>query len=187
MILSDNETSKCLLEITSHDYYTYTHSVNVGVLSVLLAKTFYLYSDAHDMYELGAGFFLHDIGKTRVDSSIINKQGKLTEEEMRVMRTHPQHGYDILKEANQLSKECRIIVMQHHEREDGSGYPLGLKGDEIHDYSRICSIADIYDALTSRRSYHKPMRPFEALKFMRDKLMQHFKKEIFINFVLLFR
>ena len=87
LILTDEETSHYLLSITSYDYYTYTHSVNVGVLSVLLAKALFKNSDLHNMHELGAGFFLHDIGKVRVNPAIINKKGKLTENEMAKIRT----------------------------------------------------------------------------------------------------
>jgi HD-GYP domain-containing protein (c-di-GMP phosphodiesterase class II) len=186
MILKDHETSRHLLNITSHDYYTYTHSVNVGVLSVLLSKALFKNRDAHDMHELGAGFFLHDIGKVNIDSALINKRGKFTEEEMAVMRTHPEEGFKILSERNQLSKECKIIVMQHHERVDGSGYPYHLQGDEIHVYGRICCISDVFDALTSERPYKVKLPPFDALKLMKKEMLHHFHKEIFDTFVLLF-
>lgn len=186
LIISDDATASALLEITSYDYYTYTHSVNVGVFSVLLAKSLYRNSDAHNMHELGAGFFLHDIGKVRIDSAIVNKPGKLTDEEMKVMRTHPYQGYLILSEANQLTEECKVIVMQHHERQDGTGYPRKMKGEDIHPYGRICCIADVYDAITAERSYKKGMNTFNALKLMKEQLMNHFSQEIFEAFVLLF-
>ncbi len=89
MIIADDATSRELLKITSYDFYTYTHSVNVGVFSVLLAKSVFRGSDAHNMHELGAGFFLHDIGKVRIDPAIINKRGKVTDEEMAIIRAHP--------------------------------------------------------------------------------------------------
>lgn len=186
LVISDDATSAALLKITSHDFYTYTHSVNVGVLSVLLCKSLFGRSDAHDLHELGAGFFLHDIGKVRIDPAIINKRGKLTDAEMAVMRTHPDQGYTILSETNQLTEECKIIVVQHHERQDGSGYPQRLKGDGIHAYGRICSIADVFDALTSERSYQKKLDTFSALKLMKEKLLDHFHQDMFEKFVLLF-
>jgi len=186
MIIADDATSRELLKITSYDFYTYTHSVNVGVFSVLLAKSVFKGSDAHDMHELGAGFFLHDIGKVRIDPAIINKRGKLTEEEMYTMKSHPYQGYKILKETNQLTEECMIIVMQHHEREDGSGYPRSLKGEQIHAYGRICCIADVYDALTSERPYKQKLSTFEALKLMKEELLNHFHQELFQKFVFLF-
>jgi cyclic di-GMP phosphodiesterase len=186
LIISDDATSTALLEITSYDYYTYTHSVNVGVFSLLLAKSLLSGSGAHNMHELGAGFFLHDIGKVRVDPAIINKPGKLSDDEMAIMRTHPDQGYAILSETHQLTEECRIIVSQHHERQDGTGYPRKLKGEEIHLYGRICSIADVYDALTAERSYKKKMDTFRALQLMKEQLLNHFHKDIFEAFVLLF-
>jgi HD-GYP domain-containing protein (c-di-GMP phosphodiesterase class II) len=186
MVFSQDDTSHFLLRITSHDYYTYTHSVNVGILGILLAKQLFRRPSAHNMHELGAGFFLHDLGKIRIDPAIINKSGRLTDEEMEEMKKHPNFSYKILKETNQLSEECGIIALQHHEREDGSGYPRGLKGDQIHTYGRVCCIADVYDALTAERSYKAKLSSFEALKLMKERMLNHFQKDIFEKFVILF-
>ncbi len=186
VILSEDDTAANLLRITSHDFYTYTHSVNVGVLALLLAKSMFLRSDAHDLQELGAGFFLHDLGKVNVDPAIINKPGRLTEEEMGRMRTHPYQGYKLLKDANALSEECKYIVLQHHELYDGTGYPKRLKGDDIHIYGKICCIADVFDALTAERSYKKSLSRFDAMQLMRDQMLDHFHHEVFDKFVLLF-
>ncbi len=186
MVLSQDDTSSHLLRITSHDFYTYTHSVNVGVFAILLAKNLFKGNDAHDMHELGAGFFLHDLGKVHIDTSIINKPGRLTDDEMKQMKTHPYQGYKLLSETGQLSEECAVIALQHHEREDGTGYPRGLRGDQIHTYGRLCSIADVYDALTAERSYKARLSPFDALKVMKNEMLHHFQKNIFEKFVLMF-
>jgi HD-GYP domain-containing protein (c-di-GMP phosphodiesterase class II) len=186
LILTDDKTSLYLLSITSHDFYTYTHSVNVGFLAVSLSKVLFKKSTAHDMHELGAGFFLHDLGKVQVDTAIINKPGRLTEEEMNVMKRHPDMGYKVLHETNQLTPECEKIVLQHHERYDGRGYPLGLKGDDIHLYGKICSIADVFDALTSDRPYRQKLEPFNAMKIMKEEMIDHFHRDLFEQFVLLF-
>ncbi|MCG6551731.1 MAG: DUF3391 domain-containing protein [Candidatus Magnetominusculus sp. LBB02] len=186
MILREPETSGYLLHITSHDFYTYTHSVNVGILSIMVSKEIFKNSDAHDMHELGAGFFLHDIGKTKVPPEIINKPGRLTDDEMFKMRTHPYQGYKILEMANELSEESKIIVMQHHEREDGTGYPRRLKKGEIHPYGKIGCISDIFDAITAERSYKQGLSPFDALTLMKEQMLNHFEAEIFKSFVLLF-
>ena len=186
MVLEDDEAANALIKVTQHDFYTYTHSVNVGTLSVCLAKKLFQKDPSHDMREIGAGFFLHDLGKVRVGKEILNKPGRLDDYEMKRMRTHPYQSFKILQETSQLSEECRIIAMQHHERNDGTGYPLRLVGDQIHDYGRICCIADVYDALTSKRAYKEAMPPFSALKIMRNEMLSHFHKEIFNNFVLLF-
>ncbi len=186
LIVADNATAAHLLRLTSYDFYTYTHSVNVGVLSVMLAKELFQGSDAHDMHELGAAFFLHDIGKTRIDPAILNKPGKLTDDEMKKMRAHPYQGYKILAEAGQLSEECGIIVMQHHERDDGKGYPRRLSGTDIHAYGRIGCVADVFDAITAERSYKPKVGTFEALKIMKEQMLNHFHRDVFEKFVLLF-
>ncbi len=186
MVLNDDDTAISLLQISDHDFYTYTHSVNVGIYSITLAKELYKGDKSHDMQELGAGFFLHDLGKVNVPSEIINKPGRLTEDEMAVMRRHPFQSFKILEETSNLTEECRYITMQHHERHDGSGYPRHLKADEIHEYGRICCIADVFDALTAERSYKKAKPPFEALQIMRDEMLDHFNPEMFQTFVYLF-
>jgi len=186
LILHDDDTGQNLLRLTSHDFYTYTHSVNVGILSISLAKRLYCRDDGHNLRELGAGFFLHDLGKVRVAPEILNKPARLTELEMKRMRIHPYQGFKILKETKNLSEECRVICLQHHEREDGNGYPRRLQGDEIHDYARICCIADVFDALTAERSYKRSLSPFDALIVMKEEMLGFFHKEIFENFVLLF-
>jgi len=186
LIMSEQEMTQHLLAITSHDYYTYTHSVNVGILSVSLCKAFFGQSPFHNMRELGAAFFLHDLGKVNIDSSYINKPGKLTEAEMQQMKKHPIYGFNILHKARELSDECKLVVLEHHERADGSGYPAKLQNQAIHVYARICSIADVYDALTSQRSYKQPLAPFSALKVMKEEMIGHFNPEIFEKFVKLF-
>ncbi len=187
LILSDDKTNSFLLSLTSHDYNTYVHSVNVGVLAVSLSKKLFIKSNAHNMHELGAGFFLHDLGKVRIKLDIINKPDKLTEEEMQQMRLHPLYGYEILRETRQLTEECKRIVLQHHERYNGTGYPKGLQGEEIHLYGRICSLADVYDALNSERPYRHGLKPFDALNIMKYEMLEHFHRELFEKFVLLFK
>ena len=186
LILKDNATLYYLLNITEHDYYTYTHSVSVGILGVAMVKSFFKVASNHDIHALGAGFFLHDIGKVNIDKNIINKPGKLTDEEMNVIRQHPDIGFKLLHDTNQLTYESRIIALQHHERADGTGYPKRLREHEIHIYGRICSVADVYDALTTDRPYRRRMEPMEALKLMRDEMLNHFQKDLFEQFILLF-
>lgn len=185
-VVADEAVSSSLLRITSHDYYTYTHCVNVGVKSLLIAKHILSTHDDQLMKELGVGFFLHDIGKSKVDPAILNKPGKLTDEEFTIMRNHPERGAHLLMQANSLDEIRKITVLQHHEKIDGSGYPYGLKGKEFHPFGQICALADIYDALTAERSYKKGMTAFEALKLMKDKMSHHFDDKLFNSFIQLF-
>ena len=186
-ILSDDATNNQLLKITSYDYNTYIHSVNVGVLALSLAKVLFKKSDRHDMHALGSGFFLHDLGKVAIDEAIINKPGKLTDEEMAIMRKHPAIGFKLLNETKQIGIESRLIVLQHHERNNGMGYPRKLRGEDIHIYGRICSVADVFDALVSKRPYKAQLNLFQALKLMKEEMLDHFHKEVFEKFVLLFK
>jgi len=185
LILTDDATTTYLTKITRHDFYTYTHSVNVGLLGIAMAKILFRGSNGHNMHELGIGFFLHDLGKVQIDQTIINKPGRLTEEEMAVMRRHPVLGYQLLYEAQQMTDECKTIVLQHHERCNGTGYPKELRGDEIHLYGKICSLADVYDALTSDRPYRSKMDPFSALILMKKEMIHHFQKDLYEKFVLM--
>ncbi|HPL97912.1 MAG TPA: HD-GYP domain-containing protein [Smithellaceae bacterium] len=187
LVFSDDAVSRQLMRITSYDYNTYIHSVNVGILATALAKEILHKQDKHDMHALGAGFFLHDIGKVHVDEAIINKEGKLTEEEMAIMRKHPARGFKLLNEAKQITIESRLVVLQHHERHNGTGYPRKLRGEDIHIYGRICSVADVFDALVSKRPYKSPLTPFDALQLMKEEMLDHFHKDVFEKFVLLFK
>ena len=105
---------------------------------------------------------------------------------MQEMQRHPDSGYKLLFETDQLTDESKIIVLQHHERFDGKGYPKKLRGEDIHIYGRICTIADVFNALTTDRPYKRKMQPFEALKLMRERMIHHFQKDLFERFVLLF-
>lgn len=186
MILSEDDTANNMLQITSHDFYTYTHSVNVGLTGILFAKELFKNSDAHDLNELAAGFFLHDLGKVKISPEVLNKPARLTDIEMQHVKTHPYQGYKLLKEAGALSNECKTIVMQHHEYIDGSGYPKRLKDNDIELYGKICAIVDVYDALTAERSYKKAMTPIAALHLMKAKMLDKFDKKLFARFVKIF-
>ncbi|HOJ14780.1 MAG TPA: HD domain-containing phosphohydrolase [Deltaproteobacteria bacterium] len=173
-----------LLAITQHDFNTYTHSVNVGIYATAIAVRFYRHDPSYGMNELerlSYGFFLHDIGKSRVPLSILRKRGPLSDEERSIMKKHPEWGYAILMETGNLTDEAAYIAMQHHERPDGTGYPLGTK--DIHPCARICALADIFDALTSKRPYKDPMSPFAALKLLKAETFTVFDHELLTTFI----
>ncbi len=189
VILNDDSTANCFTQIVSHNPTCYIHSVNVGVLGLLLAKAVFENSPDHNWRELGVGFFLHDLGWCKLPTYLFNKSKRLTNKEWEMIRMHPLHGKKILHDANQLTEECANIVLQHHERDDGSGFPFGLSGPRIHVYARICSIADIFDTLISKwaRHLYKPKKPtFEALQIMKEEMIGDFSQDLFREFVLLF-
>lgn len=186
LFLANEDAASYLLKMSSLDYNEYVHSANVGVLATALAMSVLQKKDRHDFYALAAGFFLHDIGKIKIDESILYKKGELNEAEIAEMRKHPGMGFRILNEARQMGDESRLIVLQHHERHNGLGYPRRLRGDEIHVYGKICSVADVFDALASKRNYRAQLTAFDALKTMKEEMLDHFQKDIFEKFVLLF-
>lgn len=170
LIISNEQATKHLVKLTAHDNYTYVHSTNVGIFSIALARIFFGANSAHDLQRLGLGFFLHDLGKCKIPLGILNKPGTFTPEEKQIMDRHPEEGVILLRESGYATDEAEIIVLQHHERDDGTGYPYGLKGSDIHPYSRICRLADTFEALTSDRPYQKKRTAFEALKIIKSHM-----------------
>lgn len=185
-IMREESAVGTLIRLTSHDFTTYIHSVNVGIFSIGLAKALLGDDPTHNMKELASGFFLHDIGKCAIPLEVLNKPGPLTEEEWKIMRRHPWEGYQLLEKLDALTPEAKVIVMEHHERHDGSGYPRRLMGNRIHVYSKICCIADVFDALTSTRPYKDTKSPFHALTIMKDQMRKDFDPDFFARFVLMF-
>ena len=164
-ILKGRDAFHNLLKITSFDYYTYTHSVNVCTFSVALARQAG-FVDEQSLNELGVGALLHDVGKSRVSDRILNKHSGLNPTEFEIMKKHPKLGVDMLRETDRLAARSYYPVLQHHERGDGQGYPNGLTLEEMHIFSRIVAIADTFDAMTTKRVYQKAVESFPALKIM---------------------
>ena len=181
-VVKDKGALYNMMKMSSHDYYTYTHSVHVCTFAVALAR--FMGLDPVDMNDIGVGSLLHDIGKAGIDPNIITKNGPLNDEEWKIMQSHPTVGVDILREGgHKLSKETISIVHQHHEKMDGSGYPQGLKGEDIHPFGRIACLADCFDAMTTNRSYQKARPPFEVLKILQDECLHHYDKDVFAAFI----
>ena len=180
-VLKDNDAAHSLLKIAVHEYYTYTHSVNVAAVGTLFAKSIGFKNE--DLRELCSGILLHDVGKTRISTDILNKKGKLTKEEFDEIKKHPELGIEVLDEADIEFKEERIITIQHHENDDGTGYPHGLKKDEFHLSGKIARIIDVYDALTTKRTYADAVRPFAALVEMKEKMSNCFDNELLMEFI----
>lgn len=181
-VLRDDKAFENFLAVTSYDYYTYTHCVNVCIFSVALAQKADL-GETSDLLVLGTGALLHDVGKSLIDKSIVNKKGPLNGEEWAKMKEHPVQGVKILRQTGGLPEECYAVVGQHHERCDGSGYPRGLRGDEIHPYGRVSAIADVFDAMTTKRIYRDAVGTFTALHTMKTEMRDGLDQDMFQEFV----
>ena len=179
---AEDRAFKHLLRVISFDYYTYTHSINVFIFSVALAQRSGI-RDKAVLQAFGEGALLHDVGKSSLPSSVINQKGKLKDEQWQLMKRHPELGYQILMEQGEDRPIVLDVVRHHHEKLDGSGYPDGLRGEEISKFVRINTIADIFDALTTNRSYKTAMRSFHALKLMKEEMAGHLDEELFRHFV----
>lgn len=146
------------------DEYTFKHSVDVATMSMIIAKK-HGFSN-HEIYEIGVAGLLHDIGKTRIPNDILNKPSRLDDDEFTIMKQHALYGYQILKEKENISDAIRLGVLQHHEKINGMGYPLGVPKEKICLYARILSIADIYDALVTERPYKKAFSKRDAVEML---------------------
>lgn len=180
-ILNDENTFSSLFQVTSHDYYTYTHCINLSVIGLLFGKSLSL--NPYELNCLGKGLLLHDIGKTEIPLEIINKPGKLTKEEFEIVKSHPEAGIRLLKCKEGIDESSLKIVIQHHENYDGTGYPYKLEGKDIHLFGRISRVIDVYDAITTKRTYAIAVRPFAALREMKDSMQNCFDIEIFKGFI----
>lgn len=180
-ILRNQDALLSLCRIKQKDNYTFLHSVSIGALMMSFARAVNL--SPEEMRLVGIGGMLHDIGKMKVPDEILNKPGKLTDEEFDIMRSHVVHSRDILSNTPGIAQASLDVAAQHHERFDGSGYPLKLKGSEMSIYGQMASIVDVYDAITSDRCYHKGMEPTVALRKMFEWSKFHFNPELVHTFV----
>lgn len=171
-----------LMRVTSYDYYTYTHSVNVFVFTMAMANQLLPPEEVNE--ELGVGALLHDIGKSQIDPVIVNCPGKLTDEQFKTMKLHTVYGFDLLREHDGVGPVALDMVRHHHEKMDGTGYPDGLSGDDLPMYVRIIKIADVFDALTTKRSYRDALNSFPALKLMQNEMLPgELDMDLFRSFV----
>ncbi len=180
------QTSNLLMMITNQDYYTYTHSINVGIYAVAMVRKTIPSINEAELKKLGLGFFLHDLGKAKIPKSIINKKGPLDQDEWQLMQAHPTLGADLAQELKTNDPAIIDIILTHHERCNGSGYPRKLTKKEISLPGKICAFCDVFDALTTKRSYKKAMSTFDTLKIIRNDTPDHFEQELLNPFILLF-
>jgi HD-GYP domain-containing protein (c-di-GMP phosphodiesterase class II) len=170
MVHSILRNSSALVSLTSlkrRDDYTFMHCVSVGIFMIGLGRQLGL--DTANLRILGAAGLLHDVGKAYIPLEVLNKPGSLSSAECEIMRAHPRLGYDSLIEAGYTVEPVLDAVLHHHERLDGSGYPEASSGNEISLITRIASVADVYDAVTSQRVYHSALAPSVALRMIRKR------------------
>ncbi len=150
--------------VPRQDDYTFHHSMNVAITSGLLGR--WLGYTENNLKELMLAGLLHDVGKMQIPPEILNKPGKLTVDEMEIMKQHTTRGYQLIKKAESASIGVLCGILQHHERMDGTGYPLKTAGDKIHPFAKIIAVADAYDAMTSDRVYHRKIAPFAVVELL---------------------
>ena len=170
-----------LVSLRMNSDYTYKHSVSVAVLSVLTGIGIGLKKAM--LKELAAAALLHDIGKINIPIEILDKPGPLTEEEYEKIKQHSELGYEKLKGNINISSKTKMGVYMHHENINGSGYPMGLKDDQIYMFAKIIHIADVYDAITNERAYKKAQPPQEAIEFLMSNSGSMFQPEYVKAFI----
>ncbi len=178
-LLSKEDLSFNVIDFRNHDSYTFQHCLNVAVLSISTGISLNL--SEHKLHDLGMAGLLHDIGKMTIPIEILNKPGKLTVEEYEIMKTHPINAVELLR--NYVSNDVLRAIECHHEKLDGTGYPYGKKVNNIHYYGKILAVCDVYDALTSDRSYRKTAFPSEVIEYIMGCGDTHFDYEILKHFI----
>lgn len=169
-----------LHNMRQYDDFTYMHSMNVALICNVFAK--WLHMSQQDIDIVTMGGLLHDIGKLKIPDNIMRKPDKLTPAEYNIIKTHPLQGYNILKD-RPISENVKQCALMHHERCDGSGYPLGLKAEKINDYAKVVAIADVYDAMTSARIYRGPLCPFKVIGIFEAEGLQKYDSKYILTFL----
>ncbi|MGE3262814.1 MAG: HD-GYP domain-containing protein [Bacteriovoracia bacterium] len=185
LLVRDPKAFYHLIRLSSHDPYTYQHSVGVGLCAIAIGKRMKLSADG-DLADLGISGLLHDIGKTKVKPAIINKPGPLDKAEWEEMRQHASWGYEIIKDNRDLSQRAKLGILHHHEEHAGGGYPHGLTENQISVFAKIITIADIFNALTTDRTYSKAKTPFEAFKLIQSAMMHKVDRQLFAELVMIY-
>ncbi|GLB59712.1 HD-GYP domain-containing protein [Cytobacillus sp. NCCP-133] len=163
-VRGNKELLTILSNVYTYDHYIFTHSLNVTLYSLAIGMKIKM--PPKELETLGLGAILHDVGKIKVPADILMKPGRLTAEEFEEIKKHPGDGFELLKGVQTIPLIVAHCAFQHHERINGSGYPRGLQGEQIHDYGKIIAVADVFDAVTSNRIYRQAMLPHEGLEIL---------------------
>lgn len=179
-LLDDSRALVSLSQVKNVDAYTYTHCVNVAILTMHLA----LHAGYRDkIEEIGLGALLHDVGKARIPLEVLNKQGPLTASEFALMRKHPEFGYEQVKNAGEQRQTVISCVLSHHEKVSGKGYPHGKRGRLLCPYAMMTAIADVYDAFTTDRPYHLALTPKDTLTLMARNFRNDLREDLLECFI----
>jgi HD-GYP domain-containing protein (c-di-GMP phosphodiesterase class II) len=169
-------TIRDVAKVARHDPCTFVHSANVACFCMMLAKALGV-SDEQELQALAAAGMLHDLGKLEIPTAILTKPGRLTTEEFSIVKLHPVRGFQMLRK--EFTWPQLMVVYQHHERIDGTGYPVGCTGAEMHWWAKICAVVDVFEALIGKRPYRRANSVNEALTIMRRGAGTHFDSEAF--------
>lgn len=169
-----------LTSLQGFDDYTYTHCLNVSLICHTIGE--WLGFNSEKLMHLSVAGLLHDIGKTKIDKNILNKPGKLTDEEYEEIKRHTIYGFQAIEKQN-IPYNIKMAVLMHHERYDGSGYPLKAKNNQINDFAKIVAIADVYDALTSNRPYRNRYSPFHVIRQFEQKYFRYLDTKFLMVFL----
>ncbi len=182
-----DEVQNLIASLSFHDFYTFDHSINVSMYSMSIFKEVSPNADRNEIIMAGLGGLLHDLGKIKIPTHIINNSGKLSDEEFGVIKKHPGFGGELL-DMNKMVFDgvnfatVRRVIMEHHENFNGTGYPKGLQGEEIHIFARVTAIADFFDAITTKRSYHEALSMEDSIAVMEKTVGKKIDPEIFTIF-----
>ncbi len=180
-IIHQSDAMLLMSRLKLKDEYTSAHCLNVSIISIALGR--YMELNKKQLNEVGLCGLLHDMGKVRTPDQILNKSGRLTDDEMQIMQQHPAEGYNILSSTSGISHEVMHVAQAHHERIDGQGYPHGLSGSDLSLYSRMVTIADVFDAITSDRTYKSGATVETALRIIHDGQGEAFDPILVTQFI----
>ncbi len=163
-IMSNSAIAFDIDSLRVNDEYTYKHSVDVAAMAMIVAKNYGL--STRDIHDIGTSGLLHDIGKSRIPIDLLNKPGRLTDREFAFIKEHAKYGYEMIKDNENYTNLIKLGVLQHHEKINGSGYPLGVNASKISTYAKILSVVDIYDALVTERPYKQAFSKTDSIEMI---------------------
>ncbi|TVQ78424.1 MAG: HD domain-containing protein [Bradymonadales bacterium] len=179
--LKDKENFLELMKMASKDFCEYTHALQTSAYAISLGRAIGIKS-FNELTALGVGSILHDVGKVKIDSRILDKGEALNDDERLEVQKHPQLGFELLRRQRSIPEEAELIILQHHERPNGKGYPYGIS-DDLHICSKIVALVDCYDSMTSNRRYRKKLSPVNALRLIHTELREEYEPRLVTEFI----